>query len=69
MRAVQSLGILLAGQSSSPALIQRLHDANELVRFEVAEALAAIGDRTALTALWEAINDGWTLVTLGGGRK
>ena len=42
-----------------PYLIQRLEDINEdlMVRHEAAEALGAIGDRTALTTLEKFVND------------
>lgn len=42
-----------------PYLIERLEDINEdlMVRHEAAEALGAIGDRTALTTLEKFVND------------
>lgn len=42
-----------------PYLIERLEDINEdlMVRHEAAEALGAIGDRTALTTLEKFLND------------
>ena len=42
-----------------PFLIERLEDADEdvMVRHEAAEALGAIGDRTALSTLEKFVND------------
>jgi len=62
MMAARSLGTLLRGKSIPLALINHLKDSDELVRIEVCESLGAIGNRKALSPLWETIHDRSPLV-------
>jgi HEAT repeat protein len=62
MMAAGSLGDLLAGEKSPRQLIRLLKDPDELVRIEASESLGAIGDRSALPALWSAAKDRSPLV-------
>ena len=63
MKVAERLGIQLAGSKKCPrALVKMLHDPNELVRIEVVDSLAAIGDRGVLPNLWMAIRDRSPLV-------
>lgn len=62
MMAASSLGDLLRGEKSPPALVRKLQDPDELVRVETAESLGAIGDKKTLPALWKALDDSSALV-------
>jgi HEAT repeat protein len=46
--AIEALGVLFAGKVAPHSLIKALRCPNELVRVEVADALASIGDRRAV---------------------
>jgi HEAT repeat protein len=62
MRVTESLGILLEGKESPPALVQMLQDPDSVVRIEAVEALDNIGDKNALPALRNKLIDRSPLV-------